>query len=241
MAKRWDALYLPDPLEPEGVLPWGKSPEQTEEDLENSVARIGGHCIPNYGQSYLLAAEALLQTAKKSRALDHFALPIFYMQRHAAESLIKEGLQLAVQIQEHRRQLEKPDPDFLTEKQCNTVYASHDLFELLRILEGVAVFLDAGEIPEVLHGAVAEIGLFEQGEATRSRYSMHVVKKTNELIPHLNKSRPPIPCVQAMATDSRAASKAPSICLPIARTCRASQKTGKARAKNEAARFAATM
>lgn len=134
----FDDLYLPDTDEPWGVLTWGKSPELVEKDLADGVARIGGFRSPDYGQSDLLAAKTLLRTARESKTLDHHGLPIFFLQRHAAELIIKAPLQLGLQIQKYRERLKRPRPNFpMDDEQRKRAEDSHDLGKLLNDLERV--------------------------------------------------------------------------------------------------------
>jgi hypothetical protein len=169
----FDDLYLPGPDEPWGVLTWGKSPELVEKDLVDGVARIGGFRSPDYGQSYLRAAKTLLRTARESKTLDHHGLPIFFLQRHAAELIIKAPLQLGLQIQKYRGGLKRPRSNFpVDDEQRKRAEDSHDLGKLLNDLEAMAAVLQVGVIPEPLRLAIAEINAIEQ-QHTWSRYSFH--------------------------------------------------------------------
>eukprot|EP01035_Chromulina_nebulosa_P062973 gene62973-biopygen45925 len=113
----WDLLF------------WGKSPEQTEKDLAAGVARLGGFRAPNYGQAYLLAANTLLSAAREKQTLDHHGLPIFFLQRHATELMIKAPLQLGIDVQKYREKLGKPRPNFPSQKQADRAENWHGLKE----------------------------------------------------------------------------------------------------------------
>lgn len=187
MTKLLDELYLPGPNEPIGVLPWGKSPELTEKDLAGAVARIGGLRTPNYGQAYLLAANTLLRTARESRTLDHHGLPIFFLQRHAAELIIKAPLQLGLQVQKYRESLKRPRPHFpMDENLSKRAEDSHDLGKLLADLEAMATALQVGIVPDALRSGVAQINAIEQ-QHTWSRYSFRCEgkKENRKLINHM--------------------------------------------------------
>ncbi|MGB4925039.1 MAG: hypothetical protein WBP25_00895 [Giesbergeria sp.] len=131
-----DDIYLPGPNEPIGVLSWGKSPELTDKDLAAAVARIGGLRTPNYGQAYLLAANTLLRSAREARTLDHHGLPIFFLQRHAAELIIKAPLQLGLEIQTFQDRLGKPGPTLSADLR-KRADSCHDLKPLLADLEAM--------------------------------------------------------------------------------------------------------
>jgi hypothetical protein len=115
-----DDLYLPSPEEPAGVLPWAKSPELVAQDLAAVVARLGGYRAPNYGQAYLLSANTLLRAAIETRQLDHHGLAIFYLQRHAAELMIKAPLFLGLDVTRLLEKLGKQGPRAGTEEQPYT-------------------------------------------------------------------------------------------------------------------------
>jgi hypothetical protein len=184
-----DELYLPGPHEPMGVLPWGKSPELTQQDLAKVVARIGKHRTPNYGQSYLLGANTLLRTAIAARTLDHHALPIFYLQRHAAELIIKAPLQFGLDIQKYCEQLERPALNFpVSNAQRERVENCHDLGLLLDDLVTMTVAIPVGAVPDVLRSAVSAINDLEQKKATWSRYSFSRIKApdgSRQLVNHM--------------------------------------------------------
>lgn len=170
----FEELYMPGPHEPAGVLCWGKSPEQTKSDLAAGVARIGGFRTPDYGQAYLLAANTLLRTAQQGETLDHHGLPIFFLQRHAAELMIKAPLQIGITIQQFREKLGHPRPEFPSLKQIERAERGHGLNELLVDLETMAKALQIGLVPDVLRLAIKEITQVEQSQHTWSRYSFRL-------------------------------------------------------------------
>ena len=174
MTDFFNDLYMPGPNEPAGVLTWGKSPELVEKDLAAGVARIGGYRTPYYDQAYLLAANTLLRTAIEARALDHHALPIFYLQRHAAELLIKAPLLFGLEVKRLLEKLGRLSPANSDPKEQHqlAVYKSHSLEELLVELDEMTQLLHVGTVPQALRDAVAKILAVEQKRETWSRYAI---------------------------------------------------------------------
>lgn len=185
MTALFDDFYLPGPHEPAGVLPWGKSPELTAKDLEAAVARIGGFRTPNYGQAYLLAANTLLRSARETRTLDHHGLPIFFLQRHAAELIIKAPLQLGLEIQDYRERLGKPGPALGVGLRTRAD-SCHDLKLLLADLDAMALALQVGPVPDALRSAVGAIESTEK-QHTWSRYSFRWERTSHgrQLVNHM--------------------------------------------------------
>ncbi|MBB6562499.1 hypothetical protein HNP48_005212 [Acidovorax soli] len=165
-------LYLPDPTEPDGVILWGKPPGQREKDTAAGVARLGGDRWANYGQAYLLAAATLFKAAKAHQSLDHYGLPIFYLQRHATELLLKEILQLAIEIQDLRTGAGAIALQFPTAKQRRNAYSSHNLFDLGEDLTEMAKAMNLGLVPPELKSIIQDIESIEKQSETWSRYSI---------------------------------------------------------------------
>jgi len=87
------AIHLKLPGQNDEVISFGKSAEQEESDLLNQLGRVGGDFRqPSYARAYLRAARTLLDVALKTNDLDQLCLPIFYLQRHATELLLKRLL-----------------------------------------------------------------------------------------------------------------------------------------------------
>lgn len=175
MSSFLDSLYLPSSDEPQGVIPWAKSPEQTAQDLANGVARVGGHRAADYGQAYLLAANTLFLAARTNGTLDHHGLPIFFLQRHAAELLMKAPLQLAIDIQDAREEANQLRPPFPTARQRQRAQRSHRLAALLEDLDAMVVAMQVCAVPVALRNAVQQIIGVEE-DPTWSRYSYRVEK-----------------------------------------------------------------
>lgn len=178
------SIYLPEQHEPAGVLPWGKAPGLTDMDLAAGVARIGGWRDPSYPQAYLTAAHTLFNAAREKRTLDHHGLPIFYLQRHAAELIIKSPLKLGIDIQDYREKLGKPRPNFPSNNQRERSGQSHDLGKLLADLEAMTVEMKLAMIPEQLRSVVKKIEDVEQKTPEWSRYSFHMSGSKGARTPH---------------------------------------------------------
>lgn len=175
-------FYPLGPDEPAGVFSWGKAPQLTESDALAGVARLGGQRTPNYCQAYLWSAGELLQTAMNKRLLDHHALPIFYLQRHAAELLLKAPLSLAVEVQKHRERLGIPASRFPTPGQAKRVHSSHNLMLLLKDLGAMLRDMQVGVIPQPLSEAVHQIVAIEK-HATWARYEYSI--QNDRLVHHM--------------------------------------------------------
>jgi hypothetical protein len=190
MSQLQEPLYLPKDSEPSNVLIWGKSPELAKADLSVGIARIGGFRTPNYAQAYLHAASTLLKVSLHEETLDHHSLPIFFLQRHAAELLLKAPLQLGIEIQKYREKLGKPNPNFLSKGLTDRAESGHGLPELLSDVETMVTVLQLGEVPDELRVAVNEIHAVEQ-DHTWARYSYRVKKidGSRKLLQHLGQER----------------------------------------------------
>lgn len=172
-----ESLYLPGPDEPAGVLTWGKSPAQTKEDLDAAVARIGGWRRPNYGQAYLLGANTLLRKAREDGHLDHHALPIFYLQRHSAELLMKEVLQFSLEIHDLCHEMGQQLPSYpRSKRQRDRVGHEHDLALLLNDLEEMSQAMQVGTVPDSLRSALRLIATIED-DPTWARYAFRAAKE----------------------------------------------------------------
>jgi hypothetical protein len=124
----------------------------------------------------------LLQTAINKRLLDHHALPIFYLQRHAAELLLKAPLSLAVEVQTYRERLGIRSSGFPTPGQAKRVHSSHNLQLLLRDLGAMLRDMQVGVIPQPLSEAVHQIVAIEK-HATWARYEYSI--QDDRLVHHL--------------------------------------------------------
>lgn len=181
MSKLPETLYLSEQKEISKVLIWGKSPELAQKDIEAGMARLGGFRTPSYEHAYVLAANTLLRTATEEGTLDHHSLPIFFLQRHATELLIKKPLELGILIQKYREDFGRERPAFpsgqLKEK-C------HDLQPLLQELKAMVSAFQLSPLPIELEKLVDKLVAIEVHH-TWARYSYREFKK--EVITHINK------------------------------------------------------
>ena len=184
MSKFPETLYLSEQEEISKVLIWGKSPELAQKDIEAGMARLGGFRTPSYEHAYVLAANTLLRTATEERTLDHHSLPIFFLQRHATELLIKQPLHLGISIQKYREEFGRERPDFPSDKLKNRLSTCHDLQLLHQDLQEMVRAFKLSPLPIVL-GQLVEKLVATEDHHTWARYSSRDFKK--EAITHINK------------------------------------------------------
>lgn len=189
MAQLPEPFYLTQDAKESSVLLCGKSPELVQKDIDAGIARIGGFFrCPDYARAYILAADTLLRTALQERSLDHHSLPIFFLQRHATELLIKEPLQLGIRIHEYWKSFgRKLPPNFPSNRLVERVSRSHDLEQLLRDLETMVSAFQLSPLPAMLSVLVNELLAFEK-DHTWARYSYHHPNKdSSQTIVHIDK------------------------------------------------------
>lgn len=128
-------------FEDRNVFSFGKPADLYVADFNNGLARIGGlgrH--PSYFFSYALAARRLIQDGEESETYDDLGLPIFYLQRHATELLLKRLLSWCIDLVD----VQLNDPSFtfrMTAGEVRRVSESHDLTKLHADLMRVATEL----------------------------------------------------------------------------------------------------
>lgn len=187
MSKLPETLYLPETVELSDVLVWGKSPELTEKDIQEGVARLGGWRTPSYAHAYVLSANTLLKTALNERSLDHHSLPIFFLQRHATELLMKKPLELGIYIQEYRAKFGRELPDFPSPALLKRVSNCHDLVLLRQDLEAMVIAFQLNPLPKELDNLVDKL-IAVESHHTWSRYSFRRLKRDHpQTISHINK------------------------------------------------------
>ncbi|QTW18677.1 hypothetical protein [Comamonas kerstersii] len=201
MTKFPESLYLPEASEPQDVLMWGKSPELNESDNAEGIARIGDWRKPNYRAAYLLASRTLLDTAKKENTLDHLSLPIFFLQRHAAELMMKEPLQLAIEVHQLKERIgQEPSLDFPRGVHYKNSEESHSLDVLLSDLETMVNAFQVGKVPEPLRLAVQKMLSVEE-KPSWSRYSFHTTGRKEQRFRHHHLRQEitiPLQCIQGL-------------------------------------------
>ena len=163
-------FYVKQPDESKDVLVFGKSPEQRIEDLMNGVSRFGGPWrAPNYIYSYLRSAAILIDHGVKTNSLDDIGLPIFYMQRHATELLIKRLLSWLYEMAEFQTELGQDCQGVPSNTQRNNFKKSHNLPQLFKDLSLVSKHFGLAKPPTELGEWVEELAKFEKTE-TWARY-----------------------------------------------------------------------
>ncbi|WP_373783744.1 hypothetical protein [Delftia acidovorans] len=173
--------------EPAGVFCSGKSSEQAKGDLQAGIARLGGSRSPNYCQAYLWSAGELLTNATVAGHLDHHAMPIFHLQRHAAELLLKAPIELGIAVQDQRARFGQPRPCFPSSpEQRVRVAKSHDLQALLDDLVEMVAVMQVGVVPRVLCELI-ELILRLEDHPTWSRYEYRLEgrKEPRRLVRHI--------------------------------------------------------
>lgn len=141
-----EPLYLTKYPKKNYVYVGGKPEEKTATDFQNGDARMGGFWrSPNYLESYLTAAELLIEQGVKRQDYDDIGLPTFFLQRHATELLLKRLLKWCIDIVELKAEL-VPEAGHRVPSTCRkALNGSHDLQALLKFLKRVAGL--AGEDP----------------------------------------------------------------------------------------------
>lgn len=152
------------------VMVGGKLPEQRIADLELGLARIGGSWRhPNYFESYLLSARALIDQGASAGTLDDIGLPAFYLQRHALELLLKTMLVWMLDIADMRAALANNAHRVDTELRHAVLYG-HDHSTLLKRLHEWVARIEWEAPPGSLDDLVQRFKQIEITE-TWARYS----------------------------------------------------------------------
>lgn len=165
------------------VMIGGKSSEQTEADLAAGVARVGGFIRePSYFESYLHAAQALIDKGRADGNLDDLGMPAFYLQRHTLELLLKSVLSWLHSIDDLKKRILnvnfQPDLD-ARDKNVN----KHSHRKLLDMVLAAAKELELPEPPSELETLVERFTSFEQ-TGTWARYSSSRMRG-HEKVQHL--------------------------------------------------------
>lgn len=152
------------------VMVGGKTAEQRIADLELGLARLGGTWRhPNYFESYLLSARALIDQGTSAGTLDDIGLPAFYLQRHALELLLKTLLVWMLDISDMRELLANPEHQVDTEIRHGVLHG-HDHSVLLKRLHEWVARIEWEEPPGSLDDLVERYKQIEITE-TWARYS----------------------------------------------------------------------
>lgn len=165
------ALHVKSLHESTDVLAFGKSEEQKRDDIALGIGRVGGFGRePNYMYSYVIAAELLVAEAVRTSRLDDLSLPIFYLQRHATELLVKRLLWTAHSLATLRSKNDGVLAELkAVEARLNGKKNGHNIGLLLKDLCKLATGADLDEPPAVLGTLVADLAKVEM-LPTWSRY-----------------------------------------------------------------------
>lgn len=165
------------------VMIGGKSQEQIEADLAAGVARVGGFFRePSYFESYLHAAQALIDKGRADGNLDDLGMPAFYLQRHTLELLLKSVLSWLHSINDLRKQIVDLNFQPNVEKRENEV-RKHSHRKLLEMVLAAAKELELPAPPAELEILVERFSRLEKSE-TWARYSSSR-RKGEEGVRHL--------------------------------------------------------
>jgi hypothetical protein len=163
-------IYIKQPNEDAEVIVFGKSPQIKIEDAENGIARFGGPLrSPSYLYAYFRSADILVNEGVRANCLDDVGLPIFYIQRHTIELLLKRLLSWMYEIAEFKAELGIETFGVPTGKQKWRFERSHKLGGLLRDLENSTKKLGFDAPPSELNNLVEYFTKIEKTD-TWSRY-----------------------------------------------------------------------
>lgn len=173
MPKFPSTIYLNSSSQDDEVIIFGKSPEQESDDLNNGIARVGGDWRqPNYAKSYLRAARVLLKNALQNKDIDQLCMPIFYLQRHAIELLIKSLLGMLYEAAQMRFELYKDDKSkksMPSKEAVKRLTTSHNLSTLNKDLHEISKALQIEGYPSQLAALIDTLQKIETNP-TWSRY-----------------------------------------------------------------------
>jgi len=163
-------LLLKKSSEDTNVILGDKSPKQKKEDLSNGISRFGGSWrSPSYLNSYLLSSNILLEQGLQKDCLDDIGLPLFYLQRHTTELLIKRLLSWIYEIGDMRVELKLENHGVPSSKERRLFETGHTLNKLLNDLTKNLKMFDFKEPPDELVAIVNKITTHEKTE-TWARY-----------------------------------------------------------------------
>jgi hypothetical protein len=141
-----------------------KNAAEAEERRLAGKARFGGGYTMEYEVSYLSAARCVLNDAMATGTLDQMGPPCLYLQRHAAELLLKKFIEAC-------QHLESMESTLRTGHYVppNAPATTHDLLQLVSRARNELAKRQL-PLPDSLANVATEIARFEDGDATRSRY-----------------------------------------------------------------------
>lgn len=164
-------FYALQPGEDDSVIGSGKPPKLVGADLQNGIARFGGPWRePSYMHAYAKAAAALVHHAQQTKSLDALGLPIFYLQRHAMELLLKQLISWFIDIADARNSLGINTGGRPTSSEKDRFCHSHDLKNLWDDLRALSPYFGFDDPPSEISIFVDQAIRFEQ-TTTWSRYA----------------------------------------------------------------------
>ena len=177
---RFDVPFFVKNLwEDDSVIVAGKSPELMLTDLRDGIARFGGPWRePSYMHAYIKAADLLVNQALHIRNLDDLGLPIFYLQRHAMELLLKRLLHWFVELAELKRRNTGKQEVHPTNGEIRRFKTSHDLLELWEDLVNLSLHFGHERLPDEIKLFIDLAVPFEKSN-TWSRYAASRSKTTS--------------------------------------------------------------
>ncbi len=177
-------IYFKQNGENEDIIVFDKSPELRIEDCKKGLSRFGGTWrAPCYLHAYFRSTDILLNQGIFEDCLDDIGLPLFYMQRHTTELLIKRLLSWVYEIAKFSVELGLDNYDIPSKGQQKRFNECHKLTGLFNDLASSTKKFGFQEPPPELDELVKTLTKFERTE-TWSRYNKSKIKG-GEVINHV--------------------------------------------------------
>ncbi|MDR7119362.1 hypothetical protein [Rheinheimera soli] len=156
------------------VFVFAKASQFEREDVVAGLARLGGQRQPDFFLSYMKSAEVLINHGIETNSLDDVALPVFYLQRHAVELLLKRLICWLYETNEFEENASLGRSIFLSVnkngKETSTFKGQHDLKSISKVLNSAVALFNTIAVPQVISDVVELIAVFEKQDPTWSRY-----------------------------------------------------------------------
>lgn len=171
-----------------GVFVGGKNPSLIEIDFESGIARLGGFWRqPSYVGAYLTAASLLVEQGRARGSYDEIGLPAFYLQRHAAELILKRLLNWCLEIIEYRNLIMQGQAIAIPSRLRGSLNNEHNLRRILQSLKRAAKLSGEHDPPEGLAQLVETISSVEASPhwsryRVDSRSSLSMLWETTEFV-----------------------------------------------------------
>ncbi len=158
-------LYIKEPDQNMDVIIFDKAPNLKTEDLKNGISRFGGRWrSPSYLHAYYRSTCILLNEGNRENCLDDIGLPLFYLQRHTTELLLKKLLSWFCDIDAYNKPIQLQDQ----KKRLNNEHRLPRLYEDIQISANKLGF---EKPPDELNELVTLLVKYETTNPTWSRYS----------------------------------------------------------------------